>query len=482
MFTKRDITLAVFFGLLIPAVLIVLESMGMKWMLAGLFALLAFFLIAPWPDKEQIILLLFAGFLCVNLDKNFFVSQHFLHLNTTSAGFSFGLSDILLICLYALWIRRSLKEPQTFDRRLLLFFAVYFILLAIFLLSAVNAQHSILSFYEFKKRLQAIFAIIYLSINIKSSNLLQKVLVMLFLGIIASSSVGVAQYVTGRNLGLSVFGEADDFYNQSIVGSSEVIRRVSGLMQHSNIFGMYLCLLLPIVYSLAFSDIGKKFKYFSFLVSIFGTLGLLLTFSRAAISSFVMGMALLFAFKWKEIFKKHNFIVFYMYGGLFIGLLACFWEKLTGRFLGSPASNLSYRFLLNEAGFKMIEKHPYLGIGLNNFSTQLEFYDTHNVVTRARFPAHNIFVLIAAESGLISLAIFLIFVFMVLFAGFKTYRTSADPIARNFCIGAVCGIIGSLIQGLVDFTLMVQIFYLLFFVICTLILASRYSIKKALYE
>jgi putative inorganic carbon (hco3(-)) transporter len=58
-----------------------------------------------------------------------------------------------------------------------------------------------------------------------------------------------------------------------------------------------------------------------------------------------------------------------------------------------------------QAGLRMIESHPLIGIGLGNFKPQVERYEPEG--TNVQLIAHNAFVEIAAEMGLPALLIFL---------------------------------------------------------------------------
>ena len=477
---NKDWFLAVVYGLMIPAVLVSLESVGLKWLVLGLSSLMFFFVAVFVKEMEKSLLLLLALSLCVNLDVNFFISYHFLKLNTLSAGFSLGMADVLLVLLYALWIYRSIEEPQRIDLRLLCFLGVYLVFFLLMMLSIVNSEDVLLSFYELKKRVLPLFAILYIGVNVRTPGLVKKIIGMIFLGMAISSLVGILQYSMGKNFGLSIFGEADEIFEQSVVGSSEIIRRVSGLMPHSNIFGMYLAFTLPIAFSLTFADIEKHFKYFSFVVSLLGSLALLLTFSRAAIMAFVFGMFIFLLVKNRNLFHRCNNKICLMYGVLTGGILFVFWNKLIERFSGSPASNLSFRFFLNEAAFKMIDRHPWLGIGLNNFSIQLPFYDTRGITAVSRFPVHNLYLLIASETGLVSLAVFLLFVMSIICIGISIYRRSPDPFLKSFSLGTICGIVAVLLDEMMDFSFVVQPVYLLFFTICALLLAIRFHLPGKL--
>jgi O-antigen ligase len=74
--------------------------------------------------------------------------------------------------------------------------------------------------------------------------------------------------------------------------------------------------------------------------------------------------------------------------------------------------SLTLRQDLNIAAIEMIKKSPIIGVGLGNFLVRLpEFYQGKGQV-RFLQPAHNIYLMIAAETGLVGLGLFLWFLFL----------------------------------------------------------------------
>lgn len=65
---------------------------------------------------------------------------------------------------------------------------------------------------------------------------------------------------------------------------------------------------------------------------------------------------------------------------------------------------------LTDAAFAMIRDYPVVGVGLNNFIVNLPFYQKTESTVLHLQPVHNIYLLLAAETGLAGLAIFLWFI------------------------------------------------------------------------
>jgi len=77
----------------------------------------------------------------------------------------------------------------------------------------------------------------------------------------------------------------------------------------------------------------------------------------------------------------------------------------------STEEAISQRVELIKIATQMIRSSPLAGIGLNNFIVRLpEFWTVQSIYWLQ--PVHNIFLLIAAEAGLVGLVVFLWFLFL----------------------------------------------------------------------
>jgi O-antigen ligase len=65
------------------------------------------------------------------------------------------------------------------------------------------------------------------------------------------------------------------------------------------------------------------------------------------------------------------------------------------------------RIELNKTALRMIKAHPFLGVGLGNFIVRIFEFSRNKETIYWLQPVHNIFLLVAAESGLLGLGLFL---------------------------------------------------------------------------
>ena len=75
-----------------------------------------------------------------------------------------------------------------------------------------------------------------------------------------------------------------------------------------------------------------------------------------------------------------------------------------------PEESFSQRLELNKISLQLIKLSPIIGVGLNNFIVHLpEFWHGPTFLLQ---PVHNIYLLLAADTGIIGLLIFLWFLFL----------------------------------------------------------------------
>ncbi len=473
---KQYILFSLCFAFILPIFLIYISTLDIKWFIASLIGFCIFSVISIVNDKEKFLLCIFGLSLSVNLDINLFVSPEFTYLRLLSGGISVSAIDISIFLLCLLWLVYERNSRNSINIRLILPIIFFQGMILAALLSFLNARYMVLSIYEFKKYILVFIIIIYLFFNMRHISQLKYIIYMLFIGIICSSIVGILQYKTGTSLGFSVLGETQEFFSQRIVGSISTIRRVSGLMLHANMFGIYLAMCLPIAYSLSFANLPYRDKMFPFVVTVIGTVALVLTFSRASLISFCFGMLFFCLVKRRKLFSNSNIIFLFIY--LFAVVIICIlWGgKIVDRFLHSPPEQLNYRFLLNTAAIKMILSHPFLGVGLNNFTAQLELFSYDKIIPLARYPVHNFYLLIMAETGIFSFVAFILFSLFAVKSGIESYFIIKDETLRNISLGMVSGLCAVFLNCMTDFTLALSPLFMLFFTISALIICIRYNL------
>ena len=77
----------------------------------------------------------------------------------------------------------------------------------------------------------------------------------------------------------------------------------------------------------------------------------------------------------------------------------------------------------------MIKDNPLFGVGLKNFVVAMDDYADERLLPYLHQPVHNIYLLIAAESGVLALVVFLIFLLNIVRPAFA--MTAPGPPAER---------------------------------------------------
>jgi O-antigen ligase len=110
------------------------------------------------------------------------------------------------------------------------------------------------------------------------------------------------------------------------------------------------------------------------------------------------------------------------------------------------------RIAIYAANLDIVHDHPILGLGFGRYQRVAgPYYDRHPLADR-RSHAHNNFLQIAAESGLVGLAAFTLLFVTALRFGAETVRAAGDPEVRATALGACLAITGFLVGGLTQYT------------------------------
>ena len=159
---------------------------------------------------------------------------------------------------------------------------------------------------------------------------------------------------------------------------------------------------------------------------------------------------------------------FAMIFAVFIGVLYFGGEDAITRLLGTvnSADPTTGRAHFWAGTIEIIKDHPWIGTGLGAFSAVYPRYDTGNGTYRLE-QAHNDYLQIVSDAGIIGAIIGLVFV-VVLFRMALRRMQSHDKWRRGVALGALSGCAGALVHSFFDFTLHTTANALLFLVLAAL--------------
>jgi len=357
------------------------------------------------------------------------------------------LTDLLLILIFLFWAWRKRKEiffkegvafrPAWFAQKTKKtgFWLVVFLIIG--LISLVQAKNIQLGFYSWFKLLEMAGLFFYLKYNFKPLFNFKRLAQVLVASGFWQALIGLAQYFNQKSLGLWYFKESS--LNPEIAGVAKIVVdevafiRAYGALPHPNLLAAFLFLSIFFFYFLWLKE-DSFFIKDCFGMTVFGILlaAFWLTFSRLIIAVFILASLLFFVWNYlkKPRLRKRTtglLILFIVFCSLFTFLL---WPEISTRFsISLTEQAVGLRAFYNQNALSIIGEHPWLGVGLGNFVWGIR-ETLYLLAGWLHQPVHNIYLLMASETGLIGLIVFLFFVFQLLRTGRKRTRLS-----RNFSSG-----------------------------------------------
>jgi O-antigen ligase len=257
-------------------------------------------------------------------------------------------------------------------------------------------------------------------------------------------------------------------------------QQVFGLFGNVNYFAEYLIVPLPIAVSLFFAS-RNKFKKILLLIAILaiGT-SLIVTFTRGSYLSF--GVSLIFMFFLFLISRGKNFIknnkkIFIIILVVIIIITFLFVVPTTlnnsSTVISKIKSRISVTQLTQDSSYNrriaiwkftgmMIKDHPLLGSGIgtykyNTLRYQAEFFTQGE--NRSLYPhgfadkAHNEYLQLWAELGIIGLGIFIWLIISYFKFGLEILRKIKDEYRQGIIIGLMGAVVAVLVDGIFGFPL-----------------------------
>ncbi|MHB8648050.1 MAG: O-antigen ligase family protein, partial [Thermomicrobiales bacterium] len=102
-------------------------------------------------------------------------------------------------------------------------------------------------------------------------------------------------------------------------------------------------------------------------------------------------------------------------------------------------------------GLHMAEDHPWQGVGLGNYGAQYDAKYFTSPFMKSQVHAHNYYIHITAETGVIGLAAYLLLIGGVFATGVGAVRrTAQDPFARALALGGVGVVVAVAVHNLFE--------------------------------
>ncbi len=242
-----------------------------------------------------------------------------------------------------------------------------------------------------------------------------------------------------------------DPVNQFLVHYTFPDIRLTGPYKFYGLLAAHLLAMLPILFSAVFYEknttgkVNVKFVI-SLLVFTLGVYMLYKTKSRGAWLAGVGGWIVFGAL----LRNKWVFIILLLMAVSAPVILPRY--SIIHEDIEKKEQSLRERYQLWRRAVQVIEKRPLFGCGINTYVQNYPKYDEKKHWRVPGYYAHNGYLQLAAETGLISLVLFLWILLMALKSGYKKYRTAPDN-EKIFIAALLSAFAALLIQAISDTTL-----------------------------
>jgi O-antigen ligase len=359
-------------------------------------------------------------------------------------GLEISLTTVALAILYFSWFVGYVSKRESENKislRPALPLALYLIFEAVSLLDAADP---ILGSYEVLLMAQMLFLFIYLLNWIQTRRDVAFVIRMLLIGLILEAGIMIAVKLGGHDV--EIPGMPGHTLQAGDAEGTERFARVGGTFASPNVAGSYLSITLTIMIGLLLLTRLRTLYKAAMIVSVsLGLIALVATYSREGWLALLCSTLLLCYIGWRSLRSSRKLILVGAFGALCLSLLSD--TMLSRRLFENDEGAASSRIVLNKVAISMIEDHPILGVGANNFTLNLRNYATHEVMGEWLYAVHNKYLLVWAEAGLGGLIAYLWFVSASVRNAWRCWKHNV-PLYSPLALALMCGISALMICNL----------------------------------
>ena len=361
----------------------------------------------------------------------------------------------ILFTFFFIKHKKNIRKKQT---PLVIVYSLYLLFSIIFV--PLNKWAAI---YKFIK-LTEFFLLGYVTVKIKPK--IFHVISVLSIGSFYSSVVAIWQFIIQKSIGGYLWFMGERTFNSLTPGialgswGGRSFLRPYATFPHPNVLGGFLSLVLTyVIYTLTnhYKVMKKTWLLFYMLVTILGVITLVITFSRLAWASFLVGVFCLLILRKKDAYKwlqsKKTFLLIILYLIILSSVVILIFISLNEK-------SIIERKELIQVALSMIASKPLFGVGLNNFIVQVKFYVPYIKNTYLLQPVHNVYLLIFSELGFVGFFLTLLGISVLLLRSLKSRQIVFISIVQLFFLGMFDHYLFTLQQGMLLFTVIAPLAFL----------------------
>ncbi len=372
-----------------------------------------------------------------------------------TAGISINLSDILTLTLFFILLTRlALKQVKFTFFNLVTVAAFTWLFASLFSLPA--AEDGELALFQFINMGKLLLFCLVIASSVRSDLDLTLVTTGLLLSMAFQSLVGIYQGLTGHPLGLSFLAEATEISKQQL--SVGLVNRVQGTLGSPNTLAMYLCIGVPFALALLFSKTKPYVKVLAAIALCLTSWALIFSLSRAAWVNFLLitCFVLVLAARRKQISSKAAILIASATALVLLGISLFGTNLILSRLTSNDQSSITDRISLAEGALAIIRDNPVVGVGLNNYPLVSPRYGPADAAAWNSYApiVHNAFLLIAAETGILGLGAFLVFIITLLIQTWWVVDHTSSSMVWIAGVGVLGGLVALMVHNMVDYELL----------------------------
>jgi putative inorganic carbon (HCO3(-)) transporter len=196
---------------------------------------------------------------------------------------------------------------------------------------------------------------------------------------------------------------------QEITGKTIVENRTSGTLGHPNGYAMYLSATVSFAFAFLFARIHVLIKVLLSFVICAAVLGIILSQSRGGWIGLALVFIFVFGFALHRKRQSPRKALIVGAAGLLILFPLFFGQRhlIESRITSDDQGSAHSRIIMAKGAIGILRDYPLLGVGLNNYALLVPQLDPASIRAAGGITSvHNIFLLIAAETGLIGFTAF----------------------------------------------------------------------------
>jgi len=372
----------------------------------------------------------------------------------STGGLVVSAADICLLLLLAILLFELASKQAVFklDRRLVL---PALAVLAAGALSLMGSDHLALGWFELFRLAKATLLLLLLPNIVRTEGELKFALAVLMAGLVLQSVLVFTQTTLGTSLGLEILGENPELMSEPLAAAR--YSRAGGTLLHPNMLANYLNLLLFLGLAVVLVR-GLELRLLPLaLATAMGVSALVLTLSRGGWIAFVVGYLALAGFVVRRIPERRHVVVLATVAAVFLVVLSIVLPTpVNARLFSDDYGAARLRIPLAQIALQIIDTSPVIGTGINSYPQIVPsfisnntpelipgWYDVDNMVV------HNLYLLVAAETGILGLGAFL-WLMVAIFAAARRVALEQHDWISLVALGMACGLVTFWVAELFD--------------------------------